>query len=490
MGKITIVGLGPGPFGCISVEVWERIRQAPVLLLRTAIHPTIEELQAREIQFESYDHCYRQEKDFDSVYQAIAEDVVQRAMSEEMIVFAVPGSPMVAEKTVLLIRELAARKKVPLEILPGMSFFELLCNRLAIDPQQGMTLVDALEVGNLPPDLSTGLVITQVYSPMIASELKLSLMEFLPDETPVVAARRLGLPDESIQTVPLFELDHSKDFDHLTTIYVAPRGRSSERFELDPVIRVMARLRSPEGCPWDIEQTHATLRRYLVEEVYEVLEAIDEQDPRHLCEELGDLLLQIVFHARMAEEAGQFRMQDVVDTVMEKLIRRHPHVFGDTSVQDAAEVIVNWEAIKRREKKETPRSALDGVPQGLPALLRANKLQTKAAKVGFDWQDIAPVWDKVAEELVELREAASQDCKSEIEAELGDVIFAVVNLARFLSVEAETALNRTNNKFIRRFEAMENLIRNRELHWRELNLNQLDRIWEEVKSDERTARQE
>jgi tetrapyrrole methylase family protein/MazG family protein len=246
----------------------------------------------------------------------------------------------------------------------------------------------------------------------------------------------------------------------------------------------MARLRSPDGCPWDAEQTHATLRRYIVEEVYEVLEAIDEQDPAHLCEELGDLLLQIVFHARMAEEIGDFSMQDVIDTVTEKLIRRHPHVFGDISVRDAAEVIVNWDAIKRKEKTARPKSALEGVPKGLPALLRANKLQAKAAKVGFDWDDIAPVWDKVAEELAELREAQCTGDKARIEDELGDVIFAVVNLGRFLGVEAEVALNGTSNRFVRRFQLMEAAVREKGLKWRELDLAAMDELWEAAKATE------
>ena len=484
MGSITIVGLGPGPFGCLSLETWDIIRQAPKLLLRTAIHPTVDELRSRGVQFASYDSFYEQGKDFDAIYQAIAADVLQQAQTEA-VVFAVPGSPMVAEKTVGLIRAGALAAGLPLTVLPGMSFFELLCNRLGVDPQQGLTLVDALEVSELPSDLSTGLVITQVFSPFVASELKLNLMERLPDEAPVIVARHLGLPDESITTLPLFELDRQSGFDHLTSVYAPPGPSQAQRFELDPLVKVMSRLRSPDGCPWDIEQTHATLRRYIIEEVYEVLEAIDEQDQAHLCEELGDLLLQIVFHARMAEEAGDFSMQDVVDTVTEKLIRRHPHVFGDISVQDAAEVIVNWDAIKRREKKQKPKSALDGVPQGLPALLRANKLQMKAAKVGFDWDDIAPVWDKVAEELAELRQAAAVGNPSEIEDELGDVVFAVVNLGRFLGVETEVALNRANNKFSRRFFQVEALLRQQGRKWQELDLAQMDELWLAVKAEEK-----
>ena len=484
MGSITIVGLGPGPFGCLSLETWDVIRQAPKLLLRTAVHPTVEDLRSRGVDFTSYDTFYDQGEDFDSVYRAIADDVIEQARVAD-VVFAVPGSPMVAEKTVGLIREAAGAVGLPIVVLPGMSFFELLCNRLGIDPQQGLTLVDALEVETLPKDLATGLVITQVFSPLVASELKLALMERLPDEAPVIVARHLGLPDESVTTVPLFELDRQAGFDHLTSVYAPPASTGGERFELDPLVKVMSRLRSPDGCPWDIEQSHATLRRYIIEEVYEVLEAIDEQDPTHLCEELGDLLLQIVFHARMAEEAGDFSMQDVVDTVTEKLIRRHPHVFGDISVQDAAEVIVNWDAIKRREKKQKPKSALDGVPQGLPALLRANKLQMKAAKVGFDWDDVAPVWDKVAEELAELRQAADNGNPSEIEDELGDVAFAVVNLGRFLGVETEVALNRANNKFSRRFFQVEALLRQQGRKWQELDLAQMDELWMAVKAEEK-----
>ena len=485
MGSITIVGLGPGPLGCMSLETWDLMQKTPLLLLRTAVHPTVDELRARGVSFASYDELYEQGEDFDAIYAAIAKDVIKRAAQGEEVVFAVPGSPMVAEKTVGLIRTAALELQIPLAILPGMSFFELLCNRLGVDPQQGLTLVDAQEVGGLPPDLATGLVVTQVFSPYIASELKLSLMERFEDEQKVVVARHLGLPDESVTTLPLFELDRQSGFDHLTSVYVPPCGLRQRPFSLTPVVDIMARLRSPGGCPWDIEQTHATLRRYIVEEVYEVLEAIDERDAAHLCEELGDLLLQIVFHARMAEESGMFSMQDVVDTVSEKLIRRHPHVFGDISVRDAAEVLLNWDAIKKQEKAVKPQSVLDGVPKGLPALMRANKLQLKAAKVGFDWPEVAPVWEKVAEEITELQEAAETCDKAKVEDELGDVLFAIVNLGRFLGVEAEVALNGTNNKFVRRFQQMEKALRKKGLKWKALDLAAMDELWETAKATER-----
>ena len=482
MGSITIVGLGPANIQYLTLEAWETIRTADTLLLRTAIHPAADDLLARGIAFASYDDLYESAGNFETVYRQIALDVVGRAESVGKVVFAVPGSPLVAEKAVAFIRELAAAKQIIVDILPGMSFLELMFVRLGVDPQQGLTVVDAGDIHQLPPDLDTALLVTQVYNTHVASELKLTLMERYPDEYPVTLAVHIGLSDETVQTMPLYELDRQPSIDHLTSLYVPAREKRQKEFSLDPVIDVMSKLRSPGGCVWDMEQTHASLRRYIVEEVYEVLEAIDMRDAGLLCEELGDLLLQIIFHARMAEETGEFSMQDVIDRVVEKLIRRHPHVFGEVNVRDAAEVIVNWDAIKRNEKGSQRQSVLDGVPKGLPALMRGEKLQVKAAKVGFDWQTIEPVWEKVAEELAELKEATDSGDADRIESELGDVIFAVVNLARFLHVEAEVALNRTNNRFIKRFKHVESLVKQRELEWTKLDLAALDRLWEEAKA--------
>ncbi|HWR40081.1 MAG TPA: nucleoside triphosphate pyrophosphohydrolase, partial [Patescibacteria group bacterium] len=468
MGKITIVGLGPGDASLITLGSWERlISPGPGgLLLRTAIHPTVKRLTEQGITFESFDAVYESGASFAQVYVTIAAAVMDRAAVGD-VVYAVPGSPLVAEKTVELIRERAQEQQVLLEILPGMSFLEVMYTRLAVDPIHGLTVVDAADLDNLPGDLATALVVTQVYSRTVASDAKLTLMERYGDEYLVTVTRNLGLPEEELLTVPLYQLDRLPVIDHLTSVYVPAPVVRGQRFDLQPLVDVMARLRSPDGCVWDIEQTHTSLRRYIVEEVYEVLEAIDLADGKKLCEELGDLLLQIVFHARVAEESGEFSVQEVIDVVTEKMIRRHPHVFGDISVRDAAEVVVNWEAIKLQEKETIPASVLDGVPPGLPSLMRAFKLQAKAAKVGFDWHSIEPVWEKVAEELSELREAVAEreagtaDPRYDnVESELGDVLFAVVNLARFLGVEPETALNAGNNKFFRRFQDVEQQVAN------------------------------
>ena len=211
---------------------------------------------------------------------------------------------------------------------------------------------------------------------------------------------------------------------------------------VDPLVDVMASLRGPEGCPWDKEQTHTSLRRYLIEECYEVIEAIDENDMHKLVEELGDLLLQVVFHARLAEEAHAFDMNDVIEGVTAKMIRRHPHVFGQTKVRDSAEVLVNWAAIKKQEKElgGQDNGVLAGVPKGIPALLRSYKIQGRAAQVGFDWPSVDGAWEKVFEEAEELKSAVASGDRQAMTDELGDLLFAVVNVARFLQIEPELAL--------------------------------------------------
>lgn len=482
MGKITAVGMGPGDFRYLTIEAWELMQSDLPLILRTAKHPTAEEIKRRGISFSSYDNYYEEAADFEELYQKITDDLLAKAKDTDLV-YAVPGSPLVAERTIVLLREKAAAAGIEMKILPGMSFVEVLYTRLGIDPIEGLTIVDSLDLASLPFDLPTGIIVTQVYNQAIASETKLSLMEYLPDDYEVTYVHNLGLSDESVRKIPLFELDRQPDIDHLTSLYV-PAYKQAPQFDLTPLVDVMHRLRSPGGCPWDIVQTHESLRINIIEEVYEVIEAIDLKNSQLLCEELGDLLLQIVFHARMAEETGAFGMQDVIDGITEKLIRRHPHIFGDVKVADAGEVLVNWEAIKKQEKPERT-SALDGVPKGLPALMTAEKLQKKAAKVGFDWDDVGPVWDKCREELEELLAAVKENDATHIEEELGDLLFAVVNLARFLKVEPELALMGTNRKFTRRFEYVEAQVKKSGRDWDAYSLSELDNWWNEAKATER-----
>ena len=259
-------------------------------------------------------------------------------------------------------------------------------------------------------------------------------------------------------------------------------GSAGELFT--DLMEIMARLRGENGCPWDRDQTHESIKPYLVEEAYEVLEAIDEQDLAKLKEELGDLMLQIVFHARMAEDAGAFSMQDVPAAINEKLIRRHPHVFGELKAETAQEVLFNWEQIKQaeRHKLNDRASVLDGVPRELPALLRAHRLQEKASRVGFDWTEAQEVLRKVEEELAELRAAMDGREADRVEAELGDLLFALVNLSRFLAVNPEEALRKTIARFIARFRYIEEELSRRGRSLRQATLEEMDALWAEAKA--------
>ncbi len=248
---------------------------------------------------------------------------------------------------------------------------------------------------------------------------------------------------------------------------------------LEQLLRIMARLRAPDGCPWDREQSHATLRQSVIEEAYEVAAAITADDQPNLREELGDLLLQVVFHSQMASERGEWDFDTVARGIVEKLVRRHPHVFGSENANDSAAVLVRWEEIKRAEKGIAPASALDGITDGLPSLMRAEKVQKKAAKVGFDWSELPPVIAKVREEIAEIEDAIGDPDK--LEDEVGDLLFAVVNLARKLKVDGEVALQRATDKFIARFQKVEVLAAARGLGLHDLTLAEMDVIWDEVK---------
>ena len=251
---------------------------------------------------------------------------------------------------------------------------------------------------------------------------------------------------------------------------------------IDQLIAIVAQLRAPGGCPWDREQTHASLRGGLLEEAYEVVEAIDNSDDENLREELGDLLLQSVFHAQIAVEEGRFNFDDVARSISEKLVRRHPHVFGEDQCADSEAVLKRWDEIKRTEKGgDVPKSALDGVPGSLAALMRAQKVQKKAAKVGFDWDAAAPVIAKVREEIAEVEAAIAAQDAAALEDEIGDVLFSIVNLARKLEIDAEVALHRATNKFVFRFHAVEALARERSLALEKMTLAELDVLWDEVK---------
>jgi tetrapyrrole methylase family protein / MazG family protein len=473
---LTILGLGPGNPDDITRRAWRALEDAPALYLRTREHPCVPHLPARA--FTSFDDVYDSTADFERIYATIAECVLAAAQAGD-VVYAVPGDPMVAEATVQRLIAAAPAAGIALQILPGVSYIEPLLAALKLDPIGGLQLHDAISIAAMhhpPLNPDQPALLAQVYSRALASDLKLTLMNQYPDEFEVTLVHGAVTPEERLESLPLYAIDRSEHIRYLTALYIPPLGgySSFEAFQ-----EIIAHLRAPEGCPWDREQTHLSLRRYLLEETYEVLEALDAEDAPALAEELGDLLLQIVLHAQIATEAGEFRMADILSTVGRKMIRRHPHVWGETIVDGSGAVVRNWEAIKATEKGgHKQESLLDGVSLELPALFRALRLTEKAAKPGFDWASADDVLAKVREELDEVLTARDDAHRAE---EMGDLLFVVANWARKLGIDPESALREANAKFSRRFRYVEAQAASAGQPLSAFSLDQMDAWWNAAK---------
>lgn len=480
---ITIVGLGPGDPGLITREAWSTLEAAPAVYLRTRQHPDLDALPSGP-EYHSFDALYDQHASFEEVYAEIARQVIALGHKEEGVVYAVPGDPSMGETTVRLILTDAEASGLPVRLVAGVSFLEPTCHALGCDPFNGLQICDGTLLAQrlhppLDPDVPA--LIVQVYNRQMAAEIKMTLLSLYPDEHLIRLVLHAGLADQSLCEMPLYELDRQDDLDHLSSVYVpsmlTPSSFSSYQ-------EVMARLRAPNGCPWDREQTHESLRGSLLEETYEVLEALDEGDMGALCEELGDLLLQILFHAQIATENGDFRLVDSMAHAIQKLVRRHPHVFAEAEAEDAQAVLLSWEQIKREERGEQAKeftSMLASISTALPALAQALAIQHRVARVGFDWPAVDGVVDKLKEEIDEFADAPDDPSRA---AELGDLLFSLVNLARWYDIDPESALRESNLRFRRRFGRIETEAHRKGVALEEMSLAQLDELWEQAKADE------
>ncbi|WP_096441131.1 nucleoside triphosphate pyrophosphohydrolase [Alteribacter populi] len=480
---ITVIGLGAGDLNQLPLGLYRQIKQASPLYVRTAHHPVLVELKEEGVTPVSFDHVYEQHDQFIDVYEAITAKLVEEAKQKD-IVYAVPGHPLVAEETVQRLLNESERHGLNVHIGGGQSFLDPVFASLKIDPIDGFQLVDGTALERDDLQLRQHIVICQVYDAFVASEVKLTLMDILPDDYQVTVVTAAGSDQESLCEVPLFELDRVTQLNNLTAVYVPPvKDEYLRTHEFSKLRDVIAILRGPNGCPWDKKQTHESLKPYLLEEAYEVLEAIDEGDVDHLAEELGDVLLQVMLHAQIGEDEGYFSVSDVIQSITEKMIRRHPHVFAETEANDADAVVTQWEEIKQAEKngQEEPHRLLDSIPKAMPSLLRAYKVQKKAAKVGFDWGDAVPMYEKLREEIAEWEQELEAENKEASVGEFGDVLFTLVNLARYHEIEPEEALRLTNEKFIRRFSYIEGVLQNQGLEWNERTLDELDALWDEAK---------
>jgi len=473
---IIVVGLGPGSGDLLTRQAWDVLSSASTIYLRTERHPAVTDLPdvARYI---SLDHHYESAEDFDDVYRRIVAELLQQGRNND-IVYAVPGHPFIGESTVTALVEAAAKASIPLSIVPGLSFVEVVLSAMKLDGLDGLQLLDAIELAShrFPPiNPDAPLLLGQVYNRLLASELKMTLTAAYPDEHLVFLIHAAGTKRELVESIPLYSIDRSDQIDHLTSLYVPALPNKATLSALADTVAV---LRSPDGCPWDQEQTPQSMRSGFLEEASEVLAALDADDPANLCEELGDMFYHLVMQAQMATEVEAFKLTDVLSGIESKLRRRHPHVWGDWEVANTAEVLRNWEHLKRAEKTGSPASLLDEIPRTLPALARSQKMQSQVRNVGFDWPNITGVYAKLDEEIAELKAAASL---AEQQAELGDILFVLANLGLWLDVDAESAMREANQRFDRRFRQLEALVAERGLNWDEMDLSALDQLWEEVK---------
>ncbi len=518
--RIVVVGLGPGSTAHVTDETREAIARIEHRHLRTAIHPSAHLVPDAV----THDDLYESAEAFDDVYVEITNRLVAAASEHGEILYAVPGSPLVLERTVRYLRERTtgtgagtdpgtatdadADADIELDILPAMSFLDVAWARLGIDPvEAGVRLVDGHDFAIAAAGERGPLLVAHTHANWVLSDIKLAVEGASGDEA-VTILHALGTDDEAIVETTWARLDQTLEANHLTSIYIphlaAPVGQEYVRFhELTRTLR--------EQCPWDIEQTHQTLIPFLLEETYEVVDALqalpgpdgdpDDDTGREpasavpgglgptadddLIEELGDLLFQIEFHATIAEQEGRFTIADVTQGIHDKLVRRHPHVFGDTVADSTDQVLSNWDDIKRAEKGRT--SIFDGIPRSLPALAYAQKVGRKASKVGFDWPSVEGAFPKVGEETGELAEAIQLEDHDASVDELGDLLFAVVNVARHLEIDAELALRAASDKFRNRFEGVERLARDRSLDLHASDLETLDALWDEIKTAETTT---
>lgn len=481
---IYIVGLGPGDAGSVTPRALKALKRCGRVLLRTRALDADGFLEKSGIEYEALDELYESAGDFDSLTDAIVGRVLAGAADADT---AYAVSDLAEASVGELLRRVQRAKGAPkVELVPGVSP----CAAAAAGLSGEYQIVDgaAWSSAHLNPRLP--LVIRELDTRLLASELKVRLLERYPADARVrffagEAASRGGYE------ITLEQLDRQPRYDHtvsarlealcldgLSERVMAADGEA--RFDFEHLVEIVRRLRAPDGCPWDREQTHESLRATLIEECYEAVERIDRADWDGLYDELGDVLLQVVMHAQIAMEHGEFDIGDVTNAICRKMIFRHSHIFGDDSAADAREVLKLWEERKRREKgQRTIGETLSGVTRSLPALMRADKVQSKAARVGFDWDAPESALCKVSEEAGEVAQALRES--SNVAEELGDLLFACVNVARLAGIDPEQALSAATDKFSDRFARMERAILEDGGRIQDMTLEQMDKYWDRIK---------
>ena len=477
MPTLTIAALSTPQ--TISVSSLACCKNADRLYVQTQRTPCILPLTQAGLRFISMDDLYEHAEDFDSLNAAIADRLLA-ACTEGDVVYAVPGSG--TGEALGQLSKRARNAGVTVHTLSGAGYAKAALS--GTDMRSDSFLITAATA--LPDMLnpSVPLAVAEIDTRIRAGEVKLALAEYYPDEH---AVRLCSMDSDGTyiaRTIQLCELDRQREYAATTVLLVPPAELLTlSRFGYEDLARIMHRLRAPGGCPWDREQTHESLKKTMIEECYEALDAIDRKDDAGLCEELGDVLLQCVFHAEIAQEQARFTGRDVTTGIVQKLIYRHPHIFGTGRADTAEAVLTKWEQLKKAEKHfDTQSDVLRAVPNNLPALMRAYKLQKKAAQVGFDWEDAEQAFPKLTEETDELYRAMRGDGNKAEEA--GDLLFAAVNVARLLHIDPEEALSNACEKFTKRFCSMEELALANGRSLESMTLFEQDELWKTVKNAE------
>ncbi len=473
MGILRIVGLGPSDARHLTLEALQVIHGPGEHILRTAHHGAVSYFHEHNIDVTSFDDLYEEGETFDAIYEKMVEILAEKSRDKD-VNFYVPGHPLIAERAALT---LVHREDVNTEVISGMSFLEPMLTMVGRDPIEGLKLIDGDQFHPTDLDRHVDTIVTQVYNQRILSELKIALGEIYGDDFEVFAVSDAGIREkETLLRLPVYALDRDVEASYQTSLFI-PRVREDASKDFTDLLRIVERLRSPEGCPWDAAQTHESLAPHIVEEACELSYALKDNDVNAVVEELGDVLFHVLMQAQIGAEEGEFFLQDVTDAISQKLIHRHPHVFSDSKEP------VDWEALKDEEKEvEGVEETLRKAVYGRPAFYGADVLAKRLCRLGFRWEHIEELLLKVHEELKELEEAISERDEGHIREELGDFLLMTHHLTHFLGYNAEDTLHMALEKTIRRMGAMESLAHHRGANLAECSLEEMEALWQEVKA--------
>lgn len=496
MSGLTVVGLGPGSWNTLTIEAAETLRSVPEIYIRSSAHSAAATVAAHlgDTAIRDFDDLQASSGSLSEAFAAVAARLADLARRPQGVVYAVPGSPYLGDRSVPLALELL-RDEVPVRMVAGLSYVETVLRAAGIADPGWIDVLDAAEIDLLAQANAVGevdgarirvpwraplptvpLVVTSVGTREIAASVSRWLTRFYPESHNVLVIHESGAEAASLASLGRLEPVAG------SSLFVPALTEAENVRTFSGLMNLTRTLRAPGGCPWDREQTHSSLKPHLLDEAYEVIDALDSEDPAEICEELGDLLFQVAIHSQVAAELGDFTIEDVIGSIVTKLIGRHPHVFGDLQLESSQDVLNAWESLKQKQKPKR-LSVLEQIPRSMPALPQSNLIQKRAANVGFEWPDLESVIEKVEEELTELRDEVDRGASKDVEREeFGDILFALVSVARHLRIDPEEALRLANRKFAARFQYVESRAAADGVTLRELAPEQLDSYWNEAKA--------